>query len=188
MTNVCPHCEAGTLSPTRSTEAINFEGTTLNVEMEFSVCDHCHEEIVTPAQAKANDVRFADAKRGASGLLTASEIKATLCVCDLSQADAARVFGGGVNAFSRYERGEVIQSKQMDLLLRVSRDVPVARAYFLDLAGISKGPWEEMPGVVVQMRPGRVPAAAARSTKKFDRIESAEAVDVDWQPVAAQAR
>jgi HTH-type transcriptional regulator/antitoxin MqsA len=30
------------------------------------------------------------------------------------------MFGGGLNAFSKYERGEVIQSEAMDKLIRVS--------------------------------------------------------------------
>jgi len=38
----------------------------------------------------------------------------------LTQHAASSIFGGGLNAFSKYERGEVIQSKAMDKLIRVS--------------------------------------------------------------------
>ena len=40
----------------------------------------------------------------------------------LTQEEAAKVFGGGVNAFSKYERGEVTQSAAMDKLIRVAAD------------------------------------------------------------------
>jgi HTH-type transcriptional regulator/antitoxin MqsA len=170
-------------------ETITFEGRPLSVEMDFSVCDTCHEEIVTPEQAKANDVRFADAKRSATDLLSSDEIRAVLKRCELSQVDAARVFGGGVNAFSRYERGEVIQSKQMDLLLRVSRDLPVARDYLIELAGITVR-WEQMPNVVVPLRSaavGNAQRARTLQVQKFERLESGEPLDSGWQPLA-QAR
>jgi HTH-type transcriptional regulator/antitoxin MqsA len=185
MASVCPNCEVGTLSATTSTETITYEGKPLNVQMEFSVCGVCHEEIVTPEQARANDVRFADAKREASELLSSGEIRAVLKRCELSQADAARVFGGGVNAFSRYERGEVVQSKQMDLLLRVSRDLPVARDYLIGLAGIAVR-WEQMPSVVVPLRKATTGnAQISRSqVQKLETVESSEPLDSGWQPLA----
>jgi len=37
----------------------------------------------------------------------------------LSQREASELFGGGPNAFSKYERGEIIQSKSTDVLMRL---------------------------------------------------------------------
>lgn len=42
----------------------------------------------------------------------------------LSQEEAARLFGGGRNAFSKYERGEVAQSVAMDRLIRLCLSHP----------------------------------------------------------------
>ena len=37
----------------------------------------------------------------------------------LSQKEASELFGGGPNSFSKYERGDVIQSKSTDVLIRL---------------------------------------------------------------------
>jgi HTH-type transcriptional regulator/antitoxin MqsA len=42
----------------------------------------------------------------------------------LTQAEAGRIFGGGVNAFSRYERGESKPSTQMRKLLKIAERHP----------------------------------------------------------------
>ena len=42
----------------------------------------------------------------------------------LTQAEAGKVFGGGVNAFSRYERGESKPSTQMRKLLKLAEKHP----------------------------------------------------------------
>src|SRR5690349_5677080 len=105
MTQFCPACERGLLVPTTGTETLSYGGKNLNVEgIEFSTCQACHEDIVSPEQAKRNDVRFADAKRVADNLLTSREIKSLRESWNLTQAEASKVFGGGQNAFSKYER------------------------------------------------------------------------------------
>jgi len=42
----------------------------------------------------------------------------------LTQAEAGRIFGGGVNAFSRYERGAAKPSTQMRKLLKIAEKHP----------------------------------------------------------------
>lgn len=42
----------------------------------------------------------------------------------LTQAEAGRIFGGGVNAFSRYERGVAKPSAQMRKLLKIAEKHP----------------------------------------------------------------
>ena len=37
----------------------------------------------------------------------------------LSQKEAGEIFGGGIRAFSQYERGETRQGKALDKLLRL---------------------------------------------------------------------
>ncbi len=125
MSVKCPHCERGDLEPRIVEESIRYGGSNLVVQgIEISVCPVCNEELVLPEQAKANELRFADAKRKHDGLMTSGEIVAWRKRHRLSQADAASLLGGGVNAFSKYERGEVTQSKAMDLLMRACQAVP----------------------------------------------------------------
>ena len=49
----------------------------------------------------------------------AEEIKATRKSLGLNQAEAGRIFGGGVSAFSEYERGKTQAHKSTVLLLRL---------------------------------------------------------------------
>lgn len=52
----------------------------------------------------------------------------------LTQAEAGRIFGGGVNAFSRYERGAAKPSTQMRKLLKLAERHP---ELVKELAGIA---------------------------------------------------
>lgn len=128
----------GELAPTTAIETLPYAGAALAVPgVEFSVCSVCGEEVVLDAQAKRNDVRFADAKRAHDGLLTSDAIFAWRHSLGLSQREAAEMLGGGANAFSKYERGEVIQSKPMDLLMRVAEQMPEARSFLAERAGVN---------------------------------------------------
>lgn len=92
--------------------------------LEHYDCSVCGADPAFPDQIRRNELKIADAKRRAQGLLTAAEIREVREELGLSQADAAALFGGGANAFSKYERGEVIQSVPMDRLLRVVNAYP----------------------------------------------------------------
>ena len=51
--------------------------------------------------------------------MSCDEIRHVRTHLRLTQGQAARLVGGGVNAFSRYERGETMQSRATDKLLRL---------------------------------------------------------------------
>jgi HTH-type transcriptional regulator/antitoxin MqsA len=124
-TSDCPICGASNLTVDQHDAEFKHNGVALLVQgLERSVCSSCGARPVMTEQIKRNQVRIADAKRIHDGLLTGREIYSIRSLLDLSQADAARVFGGGGNAFSKYERGEVIQSVPMDRLLRLIIDFP----------------------------------------------------------------
>jgi HTH-type transcriptional regulator/antitoxin MqsA len=98
----------------------------LTVDVEYSVCTQCGAEVILSDQIKRNDCRVRDAWRRADGLLTGAEIVELRKKLGLTQQEAAMIFGGGVNAFSKYELGEVIQSEGMDKLMRLAlEDRPV---------------------------------------------------------------
>lgn len=137
MSANCPHCERGELETRFIEETIRYGGQQLAVPgVEISVCAVCSEELVLPEQAKRNELAFADAKRRRDGLWTSSDILSWRSRHHLTQSQAAMLFGGGVNAFSKYERGEVIQSKSMDLLMRASKAVPGLLPFLMAEAGI----------------------------------------------------
>ncbi len=116
----CPMCTTGRLVEYKAVDEIVYNNQILSVETEYSVCAQCGEEMILPDQIKRNDCRIRDAWRKADGLLTGAEIISLRTQLNLTQKQAAIVFGGGPNAFSKYERGEVIQSEAMDKLLRLA--------------------------------------------------------------------
>jgi len=71
------------------------------------------------------------------GLLTAQEIVALRNKLGLTQQDAAKIFGGGTNAFSKYERSEVIQSAAMDKLMRAALEIPGMLSWLKQQAGFN---------------------------------------------------
>jgi HTH-type transcriptional regulator/antitoxin MqsA len=142
MTNLCPFCEKGTLEPSTRVEVIEHDGKQLSVHgFQFSVCGICHEEMVRADDAKANQKLIADAILAADGKLTTCDLKCMRLRHSLRQEDAANLFGGGQNAFSKYERGEVMPSKPMDLLIRVYDAVPAAREFLEARADIKRPVW-----------------------------------------------
>ena len=124
MTNttpICPVCEEAELTASRYQGELNYGGQALEVaDLECWDCPACGADAVFPDQARRNHRRYQDARRRADGLLTGEEITRILDRLGITQVQAAEIFGGGQNAFSKYVRGEVIQSKGMDRLLRLA--------------------------------------------------------------------
>ena len=124
----CVMCSSAELVAKSEIESIRYKSNVLQVLMEFTVCQSCGYEFVATEQIKSNDQAVTGAKRRADGLLTPAEIRAAREALGVTQARAAELFGGGRNAFSKYERGEVAQSEAMDKLIRLC----LAHPYFME--------------------------------------------------------
>lgn len=132
---VCPACEVGVLEERVGSDEYLHKGKTFTIEgTHYSKCSACGAEVVMSWQAKANDQLIKDFQRQVDGLLKGAEIKQIRKKFCLTQADAALLFGGGANAFSKYERGDVIQSVAMDRLLRLVKALPYAFETLLRIA------------------------------------------------------
>jgi HTH-type transcriptional regulator / antitoxin MqsA len=124
-TTTCPICGADTLTAERYDGDVNHNGQSLTIRgLERSRCSTCGADPVMTDQIRRNQLVIADAKRRRDGLLTGDQIRNGRNILGLSQPEAARIFGGGENAFSKYERGEVIQSVPMDRLFRLLIELP----------------------------------------------------------------
>ena len=124
----CPMCQTPNPWEARhSTETYGYKGQQFSLsDSEYSVCRECGFDVVLPRQKRQNEARIRDEHRRIDGLLTGPQIKAIRRRLGLTQAEAARLMGGGDNAFSKYERGEVTQSVAMNQLLLVLAAVPGA--------------------------------------------------------------
>ncbi|MCY3803050.1 MAG: type II toxin-antitoxin system MqsA family antitoxin [Gammaproteobacteria bacterium] len=121
--NICPVCESSKFENLQKSESFDYKGNNFVIDsFEYSRCCGCGFELISPAQVRRNELRVKDQFRRIDGLLTGKEIKAIRKKYGLTQENAAHIFGGGPSAFSKYERGEVIQSKSMDTLLRLANE------------------------------------------------------------------
>lgn len=179
MSNICPACEQGKMTPQVMAESFPYDGVELTIsKYEFSLCPVCSEEFVLPDQARRNEVRFADAKRAHDGLLTSQEIIVWRRRWELTQQHAAALLGGGVNAFSKYERGEVTQARSMDLLIRASDKLAELRAFLSEIAGVGFGEeWVSVPDEMPEQRaaaPARTAVSCTVSDIVMYRMRQAE--------------
>ncbi len=143
----CPSCEVGSLFPTSFVRTTHFRGEELHIPgFEAMECEKCHERSYTPEQLGRNRVRTSgarrtvvDRQRKAENLLSGSDVLRIRERLRLTQAEAAKLFGGGVNAFSKYERDEVIQTYATDCLIRLAEiDPPFVLTHLRRFAGQSE--------------------------------------------------
>ena len=99
----CPICAAGVLHDGSKTVTQDYKGHPYQAQVRGAFCDKCDEAIlVYDAVEEAAWLAFRDQvdRQAASELVS---IRKRL---KLTQAQAAKLAGGGKNAFSRYERGQ----------------------------------------------------------------------------------
>jgi len=121
------------------------EGQVVRVDgLECYVCELCGADPVFPDQIRRNERRIADAKRRSDGRMTGDEVRAVREQFGLSQQEASELFGGGVNAFSKYERGAVLQSVAMDRLLKVAAFYPFVLDFLRIESRIATGAGERV--------------------------------------------
>jgi len=102
----CPVCFQGTLRRRVRRIAMDYKGRLFEQEQPGDWCDVCGEGILNGEDLQATEpawLAFRDAVDREEGQALA-RIRRKL---KLTQAEAAKLTGGGKNAFSRYERGEV---------------------------------------------------------------------------------
>ncbi len=123
--HACPICDSADLAEEIYGDEFDHQGQTLRVEgLERYACAECGAAPLAPDQIRRNHRRVADARRRFDGLLTGDEIRGVRDALGLTQAQAGELIGGGPMAFSKYERGDVMQSVGMDKFLRVLAAYP----------------------------------------------------------------
>ncbi len=132
---VCPICEDGVLTLKEGVNETVHKGVKGAVRFFYEECDACGSEQADAHLSLKNKRLMLAFRKQAEGLLTGDEVRAIREHLNLTQSVAARIFGGGPTAFSKYESDDVAQSVAMDKLLRVADAVPQAFRYLCDLAG-----------------------------------------------------
>ncbi|HAI58915.1 MAG TPA: type II toxin-antitoxin system MqsA family antitoxin [Xanthomonadaceae bacterium] len=126
-THECALCGASAVHATTYSDTFIHRGVETPVDgLEVMRCDACGAELIEADQARRNYRKMVDIGRTIDGLLTGDAIVNLRKRLGLTQQEAAELFGGGPNAFSKYERGDVVQSVAMDRLLRLVGSFPLS--------------------------------------------------------------
>lgn len=149
---LCPLCGEGHLTEQTHDRASDIDGFRFVVRgLRHSLCDHCGETITTPEQSRHNKRAMiraraqALAERHRVERLRPADILRIRKKFGLTQGQAARVFGGGPNAFGKYENADTAPSDGMEKLLRLADAVPEAAAWLLRRAGLGVPPQPRAP-------------------------------------------
>jgi HTH-type transcriptional regulator/antitoxin MqsA len=136
---ICPICGEGHLHARVGEQAVDYRGQHGQIAFHYAECDACGSEQANAAQLRDNKRAMTAFKKLVDGLLSGAEIRELREELGISQADAARVFGGGPVAFAKYEADDVVQSEAMDKLLRLALAVPDAWRWLSERADLPLG-------------------------------------------------
>ncbi|WP_417028127.1 type II toxin-antitoxin system MqsA family antitoxin [Citrobacter sp.] len=135
--DICPLCGKGHLTKKMDVDQITYKGRMKQVTDTYFTCDSCRVEQAGASELKYNKRAMNCFKKEVDGLLTGKEVYDIRIRLGLTQDEASLVFGGGPNAFTKYENNDVIQSESMDKLLRVASSYPVVFSDLCEKAGVS---------------------------------------------------
>jgi len=132
---ICHLCHSSDIFILTAKDSLTYKGHKIEFDIEYSVCNACGREFIESQQIHKNDATILNAKKFADGLLSSEEIKEIRKNLGLTQETASKVFGGGENAFSKYESGKVAQSASMDRLLRLAAEFPSVFHWLIAFSG-----------------------------------------------------
>lgn len=176
-------CECGhemrlTSEPMRET----YKGDDLVVDgIERWECGECGNYVVSLDQADRLSRALADAYAAKHRLLSPEEIREARTGLGLTQKEFEAMLGVSSPSASRWESGKVTQSKPVDLLVRVARDVIGAAEFLMDEAGLRVASARVSSGM---RRPGALTGGWATGAEREGRVASSALRADEWKMAA----
>lgn len=133
----CPICGEGQVTSHVQQVEHEYKGHKAMLSSHYQECDACLSEFAGAREGKLSKRGIMAFRKSVDGLLTGAEICALRDKYKLTQTQAAKLFGGGPVAFSKYENDDVSQSESMDSLLRLVRRSEAAFWELVDEKGMS---------------------------------------------------
>jgi HTH-type transcriptional regulator/antitoxin MqsA len=115
----CSVCGTGRAAPRTEQIEARYKGHKGVVTSHFLLCDACGSDFAGAHEMRANKRAMQAFRKQVDGLLSGAEIVALRKQLGINQKQAARLFGGGPVAFSKYENDDVAHAESMDKLLRL---------------------------------------------------------------------
>jgi HTH-type transcriptional regulator / antitoxin MqsA len=121
MTMKCPNCGKAKLVHDTRDMPYTYKGeSTVIPAVTGDFCPACDEAVLDMAESTRTSAAMLDFNRQVNAAIVDPEfIAGVRKKLALDQREAAEIFGGGVNAFSRYENGKTKPSLALVKLLRV---------------------------------------------------------------------
>jgi HTH-type transcriptional regulator / antitoxin MqsA len=116
---LCSVCGEGHVTNHADQVESEYKGIKGLVPMHYKCCDVCGSDFASADETRLNKRAVLAFRKSIDGLLSGAEICALRSRYGINQKQAARLFGGGPVAFSKYENDDVAHSESMDKLLRL---------------------------------------------------------------------
>lgn len=122
----CPVCGGSSLRRDCDRKIpYTYKGQETVLDVHGDWCPDCDEMIFSDEEAAAVEKQMADFKRLVNSQAVDPEfIQSVRKKLGLNQKQAGELFGGGVNAFSRYERGKMNPPQSLVVLLQLLNHKP----------------------------------------------------------------
>jgi HTH-type transcriptional regulator / antitoxin MqsA len=134
---LCPICGEGHVTDHVDQFESEYKGEKAWLPLHYQLCDVCTSDFAGTKESKLNKRAVMAFRKSVDGLLTGDEICALRAKYKLTQTQAAKLFGGGPVAFSKYENDDVAHSEAMDTLLRLVRRSETAFWELVDEKGMT---------------------------------------------------
>ena len=122
-TFACPVCLGDTVRDIRPRE-ITYKGHTVIIDQPAYYCDACDEAVMTGEDSNLASNTFDYLRARVDGVLPSVAVRIVREALGLSQRRASILFGGGPNAFQKYESGNIHASSAMSKLLTLVSRYP----------------------------------------------------------------
>lgn len=138
---LCPACREAELQSATRMREFRPHGRDVRVELLTSRCPACGTEATSATQHAENLSRLKARKAEYDGLLLGEEILALRRRYGITQQAAAKIFGKGKIAFSRYENETSYPDESTTLLLELAIQKPDVVRLLADKAAIDLPLW-----------------------------------------------
>jgi HTH-type transcriptional regulator/antitoxin MqsA len=101
----CPLCDEK-IEIRKINRELKYRGKTITIEMAGEYCQACDEGFQNDIDVQLNENTIALAKKRADSII-AEDIARIRKKLGLTQAQASEIFGGGIRAFYKYEKGTI---------------------------------------------------------------------------------
>lgn len=115
----CPFCGKKSYQHQIKPMTLRYKSHPITVKQPGYWCDACGEGVIGGEDRKATQKELQALRAKIDGLLVPEDIKHIREKLNLTQQKASTLFGGGINAFSRYERGETPIPRPLSQLLNL---------------------------------------------------------------------